>query len=229
MISADPYILRPYENADAPAMAAAVRESVDSVGRWMTWAKADFSEYDALCWFEHCRQARASGQAHEFGIFDRDGGFVGGCGLNQFCGINKVCNLGYWVRQSCQRAGAATAAVWALRDLALGPLAQARVEVVVAEGNLASLAVARKAGAVHECLAELGELAGPVVGTGAGFHGDNTRRQRGNQLEQLAARHRRAQQHGLAFLIASMHGKHVLGEIDADGQNGHGPSPFRKS
>ena len=153
MIPAGAFVLRPYENADASTMAAAVCESMESVGRWMTWAKPDFSGYDALCWFEHCRQARASGAAHEFGIFTQDGRFVGGCGLNQFCRVNKVCNLGYWVRQSCQGAGAATAAVLALRDLAFESLAQARVEVVVAEGNTASMGVARKAGATHECVA----------------------------------------------------------------------------
>lgn len=154
MIPADAFVLRPCADADASAMAEAVRESTATVGRWMTWARADFSAYDALCWFEHCRQARASGDAHEFGIFDGDGRYVGGCGLNQFSRLNRFCNLGYWVRESRQRSGAATAAVRALRDLALGPLGQARVEIVVAEGNQASLGVARKAGATYECLAQ---------------------------------------------------------------------------
>lgn len=71
-------------------------------------------------------------------------------------------------------------------------------------------------------VAELAELAGPVVGTGARFHGVDARWQRSDQLEQLGARHRRTQQFGAALLVASMDGKHVLGEIDADGQNGHG-------
>ena len=153
MLPADPFILRPYRHADAAAMSAGVRESTATVGRWMSWAKPDFSEYDAACWFEHCRLARAAGTAHEFGIFTADGGFVGGCGLNQFSALNKLCNLGYWVRQSCQRAGAATAAVKALRELGFGPLGLARIEIVVAEGNVASIGVAHKAGAAHECLA----------------------------------------------------------------------------
>jgi RimJ/RimL family protein N-acetyltransferase len=153
MLSAGPFLLRPYREPDAAVMSAAVRESVNTVGRWMTWAKADFSEYDALCWFEHCHQARASGSAHEFGIFSADGEFIGGCGLNQFSSINKLCNLGYWVRESKQRRGAATAAILALRDLGLTKLGLARVEIVIAEHNAASLAVARKAGATYECLA----------------------------------------------------------------------------
>jgi ribosomal-protein-serine acetyltransferase len=153
MLQAGSFLLRPYCDADAAPMSAGVRESVDTVGRWMSWAKPDFSEYDALCWIEHCRQARAAGTAHEFGIFRPSGEFIGGCGLNQFSVVNRYCNLGYWVRQSQQRSGAATAAVIALRDFAFRQLGQARVEVVVAEGNEPSMGVARKAGAVHECLA----------------------------------------------------------------------------
>lgn len=135
-------------------MSAAVRESTETVGRWMTWAKPDFSDYDAVCWFEVCNQSRAAGTGHEFGMFTAEGDFVGGCGLNQFSAANKLCNLGYWVRQSHQRSGAATAATLALRDLGLQRLGLARIEIVVAEGNTASMGVARKAGASYECLAQ---------------------------------------------------------------------------
>lgn len=154
MIGAGRFLLRPYEPSDAQEMAAAVRESVDSVGRWMTWAKPDFSVSDAACWFDACSQARDAGSAHEFGMYSADGRYVGGCGLNQFSTLNRFCNLGYWVRRSRQREGAATAAIFALRRLALDGLGQSRVEIIVAEGNDASLAVARRAGATLECLAQ---------------------------------------------------------------------------
>ena len=153
MIAAGSFVLRPYSDADASDMSAGVRESMETVGRWMSWAKPDFSEYDALCWFAHCSLARAQGEAHEFGIFSKSGRFIGGCGLNQFSKVNKFCNLGYWVRQSEQGKGAATAATLALRRLAFESLGLARVEIVVAEDNKPSIAVARKTGAVHECLA----------------------------------------------------------------------------
>lgn len=154
MIHAGPFHLRPCLPSDACEMAVAVRESRDTVGRWMSWAKADFSEYDATCWFEHCNHARANGDAHEFGIFDVDGRYVGGCGLNQFNRVNRFCNLGYWVRGSRQRQGAAIAASIALKDLAFSALGQVRVEIVVAEGNVASHGVAQRAGASLECLAQ---------------------------------------------------------------------------
>jgi ribosomal-protein-serine acetyltransferase len=153
MITAGLFTLRPYCDADASEMSAGVRESMETVGRWMPWAKPDFSDYDALCWFARCARARAQDEAHEFGIFSEGGRFIGGCGLNQFSRVNKSCNLGYWVRQSEQGKGAATAATLALTRLAFESLGLARVEIVIAEDNQPSIAVARKAGAVHECLA----------------------------------------------------------------------------
>ena len=153
MLTAGNFLLRPYLSADATEMSTAVRESTETVGRWMSWAKPDFSDYDALCWFAHCNQARAEGSAHEFGIFDSKGIFIGGCGLNQFSQVNKMCNLGYWVRQSRQRSGAATSAGLALRDLGLKNLQLARIEIVVAVGNIPSFGVAQKAGAQLEGVA----------------------------------------------------------------------------
>jgi ribosomal-protein-serine acetyltransferase len=154
MLPAPPFILRPYRHSDAVEVSAAVRESTETIGRWMTWAKSDFTEYDAVCWFEHCSQSRAAGTAHEFGIFTKDDMFIDGCGLNQFSTINNLCNLSYWTRQSRQRTGAATAAVFALRGLGFHRLKLSRIEIVVPEGNIASIGVARKAGATHECLAQ---------------------------------------------------------------------------
>jgi ribosomal-protein-serine acetyltransferase len=146
------FVLRPFTNHDAPAFAAAVRESASSVGRWMSWAADDFSQEQALAWFALCDTGRATGSSHEFGIFN-NGRIVGGAGLNHFNALHGFCNLGYWVRASAQRQGAASAAVAVLARHAFDVLAQSRVEIVVAEGNTASIGVAVKAGAVHECLA----------------------------------------------------------------------------
>lgn len=148
------FLLRPLTTADAPAVAAAVRESQATVGKWMSWAHPGYGETEASSWVAICDAGRADGSAHEFGIFRSDGKtFVGAAGLNQFNRLNGFCNLGYWVRESAQRQGAALAAVGALADYAFRQLDQNRVEIVVAEGNLPSLTLAQKAGAVYECLA----------------------------------------------------------------------------
>jgi len=146
------FVLRPFISTDAPSFTAAVRESVATVGRWLDWCHADFNEDDALQWFAACDSSREAGDGYEFGIF-RDEVLIGGAGLNHFNARHGFCNLGYWVRASAQRQGAASAAVATLLPHAFDDLKQTRVEIVVAEGNTASMAVARKVGAVHECLA----------------------------------------------------------------------------
>ena len=152
-LHAPPYLLRPFAERDAEAFAAAVRESMATVGRWMSWSSSNYTEVQARLWFEQCDAYRALGTAHEFGIFDARGDFVGGAGLNQFNVQNLFCNLGYWIRESSQRRGAALGACAALAELAFNRLGQQRVELVVAEGNEPSRAVAAKVGALYEGLA----------------------------------------------------------------------------
>ena len=148
------YVLRPFADQDAPSFVEAVRESTATVGHWMSWATADYGQAQALAWFKACATSLAAGTGHEFGIFDRaSGGLLGGAGLNQFNTVNKFCNLGYWVRASAQRQGAASAAVATLRDHAFQELGLCRVELVIATSNAISLGVARKAGATQECVA----------------------------------------------------------------------------
>jgi RimJ/RimL family protein N-acetyltransferase len=149
------FLLRPFVASDAPAFAAAVRESVSTVGKWMNWAHANYSEADALAWFAWCDTSRANGTAHEFGIFLPGGdALVGGAGLNQFNTVNAFCNLGYWVRESAQRRGTALSAISALGQYGFEHLNQSRIEIVVAAGNTPSFEAAKKSGANYECLAQ---------------------------------------------------------------------------
>lgn len=153
-LDAGAFYLRPLETGDSPACVQAVRESAATVGRWMSWAHAAYADDDALAWIAHCATARQDGSSHEYGIFDAASRtLVGSAGLNQFNAANGFCNLGYWVRESCQRRGAASSAVRALLPLAFGALGQGRVEIVMAVGNVASRAVAQRAGALEECVA----------------------------------------------------------------------------
>ncbi|SHM45419.1 Protein N-acetyltransferase, RimJ/RimL family [Duganella sacchari] len=148
------FLLRPFVETDAATFAAAVRESTETLAVWMPWARSDYTEQDALDWFAFCAAGQASGSAYEFGVFRQDDlRFVGGAGLNHFNSVHGFCNLGYWIRSSAYRQGAATAAVAALARHAFDTLQLSRVEIVVAEGNEASMGVARKSGATYECLA----------------------------------------------------------------------------
>lgn len=148
------YILRPFEVADAEPFVAAILESQSTVGKWMTWAKPTYSSQDALEWFANCSKAFENDSAHEFGIFtELTAEFVGGAGANQIIRNDQMCNIGYWIRESRQRQGAATAAVRMLSRFAFESLKLTRAEIVVAEGNTASMRVAKRAGARHECVA----------------------------------------------------------------------------
>lgn len=154
MLRSANFVFRPFVPSDAPGFVEAVRESTSTLAPWMPWAHEQYSMDEALSWIGMCQQGWEGRGSFEFGIFDAAAGtFVGGCGLNQFNQMHGHCNLGYWVRQSFQRRGAATAAIGALSDFAFTELPLGRIEIAVAVGNAASLDAARKAGAVEESVA----------------------------------------------------------------------------
>lgn len=145
--------LRAHRRSDAARVAAAVRESAASIGRWMPWAHAGYASADALAWIETCTEARREGRAFEFLVFDADGRTVlGAAGLNHIDPLHRSANLGYWVRDSETGRGVASEAARALVQRGLATLGLVRIEIVVAQGNLASARVARKTGAALECL-----------------------------------------------------------------------------
>ncbi len=147
-------LLRPWRHSDAPRFAVAVRESAASVGRWMPWPRADYTPDMALAWFADCAARRRVGSAHEFGIFSADDHeFLGGAGLNRIDAQHRSANLGYWVRHTREGQGIATQTARALLAFGFDTLQLARIEIIAAEGNAASAAVARKAGATLEGVA----------------------------------------------------------------------------
>src|SRR4051794_11717668 len=67
-------------------------------------------------------------------------------------------------------------------------------------------------------MAELGDLAAPVVGAATGLHGHRAGRQRCEERQKLAAAQLLAKDHR-ARAVSPMELKDVLGEIEADGAN----------
>ena len=167
-ITAPGICLRAYEADDADVFAAVVRESVETVGRWMGWCHAEFNSDHARDWFTACDKAREEGTAYEFGIFSEDGKvLLGGAGLNMISKLHNYCNLGYWIRQSEQGRGIATKASILLADAGFRELGFNRIEIVAAEGNVNSIAVAKKVGAQLECMARNRLVVGGVPVTAA--------------------------------------------------------------
>ena len=127
-----------------------MRESVNELRPWMPWCHPAYSIEDSRTWLHSQVPAFETGTAFEFAIVSAEGAYLGGCGLNALDTLNKRANLGYWVRSAWTRRGAATAAAERIRDWAFENTDLIRLEIVVAIGNVASLKVAEKAGAVRE-------------------------------------------------------------------------------
>jgi len=153
-LPAGPYALRPYRPDDVDELVRATHESVATVGRWMPWCHVDYVAAEAQEWIAHTVAALAQRTGYELALVDAaDDRLVGGVGLNQFNARNNFCNLGYWVRQSRQRGGAATAGAAALARFGFARLGLTRIEIVVQEGNIASGKVAERIGARREGVA----------------------------------------------------------------------------
>lgn len=143
--------LRPIAAEDGEAIYPAADESRERVGAWMDWLTPSYTVDDSITWAREMAEAGARGIAYEYVMVDgRDGEVTGCCGLNRLNEKDLVCNLGYWVRDSKVRQGAAVQATLLLKAFGLETLGLQRLEIVVAVGNTASQKVAVKAGAVYE-------------------------------------------------------------------------------
>ncbi|KOC89192.1 GNAT family N-acetyltransferase [Winslowiella iniecta] len=139
--------LRPFAMQDAAAFAQAVNESLESLLPWMVWAHADYSEQNAREWFSFTEMQRNKGEADELGIYDDNGHLLGGAGLRYARDKSCLPAIGYWVRSSQQRKGIARQAVAYLAEQAFRCPEINTIEILAAETNLASRAVATASGA----------------------------------------------------------------------------------
>ena len=146
--------LRPWRHDDGAQLLEAVGESVDSVGRWLPWCHAGYGQDEAAAWISHCRSGWQSGQHFAFPLFDPNSGrLLGGVGLNQIEPVHRRANLGYWVRQSCQRQGLAAAAARLVARFGFERLGLIRIEIVILPDNRPSRATAERIGASFESIA----------------------------------------------------------------------------
>jgi RimJ/RimL family protein N-acetyltransferase len=144
--------IRPYAAGDSGPAYEAVRQSMTALSPWMPWCHPGYALDDSRAWIEAQIEAFAAGTAYEFAIVAADGRYLGGVGVNQIDALNRRANLGYWVRADATGRGVATAAARLARDWAFAHTDLARLELVIAAGNAASLRVAEKAGALREGL-----------------------------------------------------------------------------
>jgi RimJ/RimL family protein N-acetyltransferase len=134
--------LRPFESADADAIAAACQDT--EIVRW-TSIPSPYSIDFARLFVTLCDTWRDEGSAFHFAIVDRrDGSFGGSIGLDAI--QRPPAQVGYWVSPWARRQGFASRALqlvttWALQDLRLEV-----VELVTKIGNEPSERVAANVG-----------------------------------------------------------------------------------
>ncbi|MEO6512319.1 MAG: GNAT family protein [Nocardioides sp.] len=151
--------LRPWSRQDAPFMAVASADPAirryngvhDRQGRpapplSILEAEAAIDQF-VLSWQELTAGGTPRGVA--FGITDAaSGALVGCCGVDDWSG-EDVAQFGYWIAADARGRGFATRAV-VLMTRWLFNLGAARVFLTIVAGNEGSVAVARRAGFVHE-------------------------------------------------------------------------------
>ena len=138
--------LRSPDDADAPAVAAAVRATLPELEPWMPWATAAYDEDAALAWI----RGEFDPGGHSFVMVSDDGTIVGSSGLNRIDELNRCANLGYWLRTDATGRGWATRATRLLARYGIREVGLHRVEVIMSVENEASRRVAERAGATHE-------------------------------------------------------------------------------
>lgn len=143
--------LRAHRTTDAEALAAAVRESVATVGRWQDWCHEGYGTADAETWMGACRKDWLLGDGYEMLIVDAHTDVIlGGMGVNQRNREQRFANLGYWVRESMQGRGIATRAGRLAIRFAFETVGVARLEIVAAWDNLPSRKTAERLGGTFE-------------------------------------------------------------------------------
>jgi RimJ/RimL family protein N-acetyltransferase len=136
----DAVALRPFEDNDAPALAAAIGDDPE-LDRW---TRIPFPYTEA-----HAREFIASTEEAAFAILDRmSGELLGGIGARVY--DMAVVEIGYWVRADARGRGVATQALELVARHAFDELGAARVQLLTEPDNLASQRVAEKAGFTRE-------------------------------------------------------------------------------
>lgn len=145
-------MVRPWEAGDAPALYEAARESIATVGPWLSWLDTLYALEDAERWVVDSRECWDRGAEYRFAIVasGAHGRLLGGAGINHLNAVHAIGNLGYWVRASATGGGIASRAARLVARFGLTTAALGRIEILTAVDNLASQRVAAKVGATFE-------------------------------------------------------------------------------
>lgn len=144
-------VLRCWQPADAPLLAAAIAVSVEHLRPWMPWVAAEPMEFaQRVKLMRRFRAGFDRDDDYVYGIFTPDESAVlGGTGLHTRLG-NDALEIGYWIHADHVRQGLAGEIAAALTKVAFAVHGVHRVEIHCDPLNTASASVPRKLGFVHE-------------------------------------------------------------------------------
>ncbi|HSU57086.1 MAG TPA: GNAT family protein [Candidatus Dormibacteraeota bacterium] len=143
--------IRQFEAGDGPLLYTAVRESLPEIRQWMVWCHPEYSLEDSASFINRCPSDWQKGVRFSFVIQSHHNSeFLGSVGLSQIDPVHKVGSIGYWVRTTRTRRGAASAGLRLAARFGFDRLGLQRVELVIPVGNAPSMRVAEKAGARFE-------------------------------------------------------------------------------
>jgi len=146
--------INPFNETHLDEFVIAVKESANTVGQWMPWCTPEYSIEEAQLWFKYCRHNIERSIAYDVGIFlNETGQLAGGISINRINRMDMIGNVGYWVRESLQNQGIASAALELIKTFGFQSLGLTRLEIVILEENHISRRLAEKSGAKFECLA----------------------------------------------------------------------------
>lgn len=139
--------LRGPDPADAEGLTRAINESLDELRPWMVWAQEPATVDQQAVRLAVAAEAVAAG-AEPIYTLVVDGEVAGGVGVHDRSDDPLAREIGYWRATRCASRGAVTRAVLALVE-ALDRLGFERVVIHCDEANVASAAVAARAGFTH--------------------------------------------------------------------------------
>lgn len=136
---------------DAPAVNAAIADSIDHLRPWLPWAANEpRSVEETRRTLRRFRGRCEAGEDLVYGLFDpATGAVLGGVGLHGRNGAGAG-EIGYWVHVSHVGRGLATEAAGAVLRAAFDVAKLRRIEIHCEPANLASAAVPRKLGFTHQ-------------------------------------------------------------------------------
>ena len=137
--------LRRFAARDIDALVAALQDP--EIPRW-TLVPSPYTHDDARTYMRHMNRGRATGSRLALAIVEvqDDGALLGSVALNPISWEHRAADVGYWVAAAARGRGVATRAVELVAGHAFGALGLERLELRAQRANVASQAVARRAG-----------------------------------------------------------------------------------